>query len=188
MKKWMLVLLSVLTIALIGCGNGENSGNGENDSTPAPTKGVTGSENKNNGKTEPAGYVFEYEGTKIWMDMDASLVVNALGEPDKYFEAPSCAFEGLDKKYTYGSIEIDTYEIDGKDYVSCVYFRDDLVNTPEGICLYMTMEDMVNAYGNGYKEEFGMYVYEKDGMKLKFLVKDNEITSIEYVSTVLDAQ
>lgn len=186
MKKWLLALLCVLTVAVIGCGSGENVGEG-ND-TPAPTKGTEDSSNKNHGKSEPAGYVFEYEGTKIWMDMDASVVVNALGEPDKYFEAPSCAFEGLDKKYTYGSIEIDTYEIEGKDYVSCVYFRDDLVNTPEGICLYMTMEDMTNVYGNGYKEEFGMYVYEKDGMKLKFLVKDNEIISIEYASSVLDVE
>jgi len=75
-----------------------------------------------------------------------------------------------------------------KDYVSCVYFRDDLVTTPEGIGLYMTKEDMVKTYGENYKEEYGMYVYEKDGMKLKFLIKENEITSIEYSSNVLEIE
>ena len=39
-----------------------------------------------------------------------------------------------------------------------------------------------------YKEEFGMLVYEKDGMKLQFILEGDEITSIEYTSTVLDAQ
>lgn len=186
MKKWMLVMISVLAVALVGCGNGENPEGGDN--TPTPVNGNEESGNKNKGKSEPTGYVFEYEGVKIWMDMDASEVIAALGEADKYFEAPSCAFEGLDKQYTYGSIEIDTYELEGKDYVSGVYFRDDLVSTPEGVSLYMTMEDMTKAYGNGYKEEYGMYVYEKDGMKLKFIIKENEITSIEYSSTVLDVQ
>jgi len=180
MKKWMLLLVAVLMLA--GCANG---GNGEGNTTPAPGNHQGG---VSNGKSEPAGYVFEYEGVKIWMDMEASSVITALGEADQYFEAASCAFEGLDKKYTYGSIEIDTYELDGKDYVSCVYFRDDLVTTPEGIGLYMTKEDMVKTYGENYKEEYGMYVYEKDGMKLKFLIKENEITSIEYSSNVLEIE
>lgn len=182
MKKWMLLL--VMTLLLAGCGD---SGK-EPDGTPTPDAAGENSGNENVGRDEPAGYVFEYEGVKIWMDMEASPVIDALGEADGYFEAPSCAFEGLDKQYTYGSIEIDTYELNGKDYISCVYFRDDLVTTPEGVGLFMTKEDMVQAYGEGYTEEYGMLVYEKDGMKLKFIITENEITSIEYASTVLDVE
>ena len=60
------------------------------------------------------------------------------------------------------------------------------MSTAEGVCIGGTKQDMLNAYGDGYTEENGMLVYAKDGMKLCFIVKDDEITSIQYFSTVLD--
>jgi len=193
MKKLALVLLMALVV--IGCGK-EKAGDDVNNNQPTPVESQNnqGSETKEDGKndtnkvTEPKGYVFEYNGVKIGMDMEAAPIIFALGDADTYFEAPSCAFEGLDKTYGYGSFEIDTYEQDGKDYISTVFFCDDLIETPEGVCLFETKADMIKAYGEGFKEEFGMLVYEKDGMKLKFILEGEEITSIEYSSTVLDAQ
>ena len=120
------------------------------------------------------------------MDMEASAIIQALGEPLSVFAAASCVFEGQDKIYNYGSFELDTYELDGNDYVSCIYFRDDLVKTWEGISLFMSYEDMVGAYGEGYTEQSGAFIYEKDGMKLRFILKEGKITAIEYVSAVLD--
>lgn len=193
MKKLVLVLL--LAVVVAGCGKdktGDNAGN--NEPTTVEKQENQGSETKNDDKTdankvtEPKGYVFEYNGVKIGMDMEAAPILSALGEASSYFEAPSCAFEGLDKTYSYGSFEIDTYEQDGKDYISTVFFCDDLIETPEGVCLFETKADMIKAYGEGFKEEFGMLVYEKEGMKLKFILEGDEITSIEYSSTVLDAQ
>lgn len=188
MKKWILVL--GLALVLAGCGTEKNE-NGETDTTPTPVEQQDKQENTgstDNKTTEPKGYVFEYNGVKIGMDMEAAPIIAALGEPGSYFEAASCAFEGLDKTYSYGSFEIDTYELDGKDYISCVYFCDDLIETPEGVALFETKADMIAAYGENYTEEFGMLVYEKEGMKLKFILSDDEITSIEYSSTVLDVQ
>ena len=196
MKKLVLVLMFALVMT--GCGKDKTEDNGnENNSTVVENQNNQenqGSETKNDDKTdtnkvtEPKGYVFEYNGVKIGMDMEAAPIIAALGEADSYFEAPSCAFEGLDKTYSYGSFEIDTYEQDGKDYISTVFFCDDLIETPEGVCLFETKADMINAYGEGFKEEFGMLVYEKEGMKLKFILEGDEITSIEYSSTVLDVQ
>ena len=194
MKKLVLVLM--LALVLTGCGKENASGNANNNE-PTPVENQSslnnqGSENTDKQGTDkatgPKGYVFEYNGVKIGMDMEAAPIISALGEADSYFEAPSCAFEGLDKTYSYGSFEIDTYEQNGKDYISTVFFCDDLIETPEGVCLFETKADMINAYGEGYKEEFGMLVYEKDGMKLKFILEGDEITSIEYSSTVLDVQ
>jgi len=194
MKKLVLVLMFALVMT--GCGK-EKADDSENNSTVVENQNNQenqGSESKNNEKTdtnkvtEPKGYVFEYNGVKIGMDMEAAPIIASLGEADSYFEAPSCAFEGLDKTYSYGSFEIDTYEQDGKDYISTVFFCDDLIETPEGVCLFETKADMIKAYGEGFKEEFGMLVYEKEGMKLKFILEGDEITSIEYSSTVLDVQ
>lgn len=191
MKKLLLVLMLAMIVA--GCGK-ESGNNNATDTTPTPVErqdneGVD--ENKGseaNKVTEPKGYVFEYNGVKVGMDMEAAPIIAALGEPASYFEAPSCAFEGLDKTYSYGSFEIDTYEQDGKDYISCVFFCDDLIETTEGVALFETKADMVAAYGEGFKEEFGMLVYESEGMKLKFILDGDEITSIEYASTVLDVE
>ena len=196
MKKLVLVLMFALVMTGCGKDKTENNGN-ENNSTVVENQNNQenqGSESKNDEKTdthkvtEPKGYVFEYNGVKIGMDMEAAPILAALGEADSYFEAPSCAFEGLDKTYSYGSFEIDTYEQDGKDYISTVFFCDDLIETPEGVCLFETKADMIKAYGEGFKEEFGMLVYEKEGMKLKFILEGDEITSIEYSSTVLEVQ
>lgn len=194
MKKLVVVLL--LTLVVAGCGK-EKTGDDVSNNQPTPVENQNNQDNQgteNNDKAEtnkviePKGYVFEYNGVKIGMDMEAAPIISALGEADSYFEAPSCAFEGLDKTYGYGSFEIDTYEQDGKDYISTVFFCDDLIETPEGVCLFETKADMIKAYGEGFKEEFGMLVYEKDGMKLKFILEGDEITSIEYSSTVLDVQ
>lgn len=189
MKKLLLVLMLAFVVA--GCGK-ENAENNGTNTTPTPVEQqnnqVSEEKNETNKVTEPKGYVFEYNGVKVGMDMEAAPIIDALGEPSYYFEAPSCAFEGLDKTYSYGSFEINTYEQDGKDYICGVFFCDDLIETTEGVALDETKADMIAAYGEGYKEEYGMLVYEKEGMKLKFLLTGDEITSIEYASTVLDVE
>ena len=183
-KKYFILFGTVACTAallLAGCGGGENV-EGDGKPTNAP---VTG-QNKTQGNG--TGYLFESKGVTIGIDMEAAPILEALGEADSYFEAPSCAFEGMDKMYTYGSFEIDTYEQNGKDYISGILFKDDMVATPEGVSLFMTKADMIKAYGETYTEENGMLVYEKDSMKLKFLVEDDEITLIEYATTALEVQ
>ncbi|MBP3568551.1 MAG: hypothetical protein J6K04_05225 [Lachnospiraceae bacterium] len=191
MRKWMVLL--VCAFIFTGCGK-ENTNNGAKDATTTP---VEQQKNQDSGKndvqnadkvTEPKGYVFEYNGVKVGMDMEAAPVIEALGEANTYFEAPSCAFEGLDKTYGYDSFELDTYELDGKDYIAGIFFCDDLIETPEGVALFETKADMTAAYGENFKEEYGMLVYEKEGMKLKFILEGDEITSIEYASGALDVQ
>ena len=140
-----LVLVMMFALVLTGCGKEKTNDTGNNQPTPVEsqnTQGVTENsvtetdqkdKTETNKATEPKGYVFEYNGVKIGMDMEAAPIIAALGEADSYFEAPSCAFEGLDKTYSYGSFEIDTYEQNGKDYISTVFFCDDLIETPEGV-------------------------------------------------------
>ncbi len=190
MKKLILVLM--LAVAVAGCGKENKENNGSEDLSPTPVEQQEnqGNEEKKdtNKVTEPKGYVFEYNGVKVGMDMEADPIIAALGTDYTYFEAPSCAFEGLDKTYGYGSFEIDTYEQDGKDYICGVFLVDDLIETPEGVALFETKADMIAAYGDGYKEEYGMLVYEKEGTKIKFILEGDEITSIEYASKVLDVE
>ena len=56
---------------------------------------------------------------------------SVLGEPMHYFEAPSCAFEGMDKIYSYSGFEFTTYTKDNVDYIASIVFLDDTVTTRE---------------------------------------------------------
>lgn len=142
-------------------------------------------------KDTPTGYIFEAEtdGGKVsvWADMDMKTVLEGLGEADTYFEAASCAFEGLDKTYTYAHFQIETYPDGEIDRVSSIVFLDDLAETAEGVSIGMTKEEMESAYGTDYAADGDMAVYTKDGMHLSFLVKDGKIESVQYDSAVLDS-
>jgi len=168
MKKKLLFALAtllMLTLVLTGCGSNETD---------------------NNTSNEEKGYEFVSNGVNIPMLAQADTVLSELGEENTYFEAESCAYQGMDKIYTYNGFEVRTNEIDSKDYVTSVLLIDDSVSTPEGVALFMTKEDMTQAYGENYSEELGLYTYSKGESKLSFLIKDNEITSIEYTAVTED--
>lgn len=174
MKKWCLIWMMVMMVmTFAACGEKENAGSSSDGSAA---------------KIEPKeGYSFVYEDVAINIDALAEPIIEKLGEPASYFEAASCAFEGLDKMYTYSSVEIDTYpDEEGKDRISSIIFKDDMVETQEGVSLFETKEDMIKAYGDKYTDENGVLVYSKDGMKLCFILEGDEIISIEYRTIVLD--
>jgi hypothetical protein len=102
------------------------------------------------------------------------------GEPKNYSEVSSCAFEGLDKTYTYEHVELTTYPVDGKDKLYVIYFLDDEITTNEGIKISDSFEDMVAKYGSNYKNEGNLYTYTLGKTNLKFIIENNYITSIEY--------
>lgn len=131
-------------------------------------------------------YVFEYKGVKIAPDMNTNEFLAALGDPLHYYEVKSCAFEGMDKIYTYTSFEISTYPNGANDLVSSIYFKDDTVTTQEGAYLGMAKSDVLALYGSNYTESAGAYVYSKGGMELRFIFDGETLASIEYATTVLD--
>lgn len=168
MKK--LVVFFVAMLILVGCG----SGSGE-------TTAAAGT----NGETEETeessdAYVFQSGDVTIAMNAEAAPILEALGDYDDYFESQSCAFDGLDKQYTYGSFILNTYPMEDVDYVSSVELRDDLVSTPEGVAIGSAAEDVVEAYGE--PEEEGVYSYTKGDCTLLFVVQGGAVTSIQYTA------
>jgi hypothetical protein len=146
---------------------------------PTPTLVLKASE----AKTE--GWIFSFEGVDVAMDAAAKELIEKMPEYESVYEAPSCAFEGMDRVYNYGSFEINTYEVSGTEYISAVIFKDDLAETQEGAYIGMSLNEMEAIYGIG-KEEGNGLVYEKGGMKLRFFLKGGQITQIQYLSTILE--
>ena len=98
----------------------------------------------------------------------------------EYSEIESCAFEGLDKEYTYDHYMIATYPEGEKDKVKTVYFLDEEAQTTEGVKMGDTYEKMVEVYGENYEQLDNQYTYEKGKTQLIFLIEDNVISQIEY--------
>lgn len=176
--------VALLMIAFSGCGMLGK----QNPIVTPPAVSNTGIPTQIPEAEKAKGYLFVYGTTEIAMDMEAEEVQRTLGDVQTYFEAPSCAVEGMIRTYGYGSFEMDTYEIEGKEYIAGIYFKDDTVSTQEGAYLFMTEAQLFSIYGTSYTEETGFVVYEKDGMKLKFLLKAGEVISIQYSSGVSDVE
>lgn len=168
MKKILYVLLSALLVLTLFAGCGEAKPEQETDNT----KGTTEQ------KTE-AVFTFKLNGVEVPMDAPSADLVEKLGAYS-YFEAPSCAFQGLDKTYTYGGFTLYTYEVDKVDHVLSVVLTDDSVTTPEGVMIGSSLADVKAAYGENFTVNGGAYVYTMGKSALSFIVENDAVTSIEY--------
>ncbi len=194
MKKCVAVLLATGMIMMAGCGSSEkvierdtattSAEVSSQENTGSASEGVT--ENGSVADSAQKGYLFLYKDVTVSVDANMKPILEKLGEPVSYFEAASCAFEGLDKIYTYSDFEIDTYPQGEEDFVSAIILKNDVVTTAEGIYIGCSRDEVTAAYGTDYSEKGSMVVYEKDGMKLCFLFDNETVASIQYFSTVLD--
>lgn len=181
MKKRVIGAILVGTLLFAGCG----TSNEKTISDQSQTAGASVEETKES-TSSYEGYVFVSNGVSVEVDGDFSRFEAGLGEPANYYEAPSCAFGDLDKVYTYGGFEIDTYQTEGVDYVSAVIFLDDSVATPEGLCIGDSADKVTELYGEATAADDAQMTYEKGGMKLVILLKEGTVSTIEYLSKVLD--
>ncbi len=209
-RKRVIAIAAGAMLAVTGCGNGEKpveisteklvdisgedlagaGGEGLSGTGGQTEAGIGGEDSAGAGgqQTDPGnggGYLFAANGVSVAIDAEAGPITEQLGEPVSYFESESCAFEGLDKIYTYSGFELDTYPKGGKDYVSAVVLTDDTVSTPEGIAIGDSAEKVKEAYPGEYTEICSMLRYEKDGMTLSFVIQDEEVISIEYRTNIL---
>jgi len=188
MKKILLLLTCCAVVALAGCGGDDEK---VIDGTNTPTTGAA-QNNQNEDKqpeaTKSNGYVFTFDGIDVKIDTDAAEYVAKFGEPSSYYETPSCAFDNLDKFYTYHGFEIDTYYSNGKDLVLNVVLLDDTVSTVEGLSIGDAQDKVTTVYGEPTEKTDNSATYKKDNMKLVFIFKDGAVAAIEYKSLVLDAQ
>lgn len=172
MKKILCMMLALLlAMSMAACG-------GEGDPTTAPTTGTNTPTPAND------GYIFNYNGTAIVMHADAAPILAALGEPKTYTEEASCAFEGKDKTYFFGSFYLQTYPIGDKDYVYGVWFADDSVTTDEGVYVGMSQKEVEAAYGTAGYNGSNAFIMTKGASRLTVILTDGKVSSIQYDAVV----
>lgn len=176
MKK--LALLLAMAMLMAGCGSSTAQ------TTAAATSAAAGAQTEaESGAQQTAstdGFVFTAEGTEIAMNAEAAPILEKLGKEKSYFESASCAFEGLDKEYTYNGFVLKTYPLNDVDYVSSVTLQDDTVATPEGISIGSELADVKAAYGDSSSDTKCEYV--KGDSQLLILLENGIVTSIQYVA------
>ena len=174
MKKLLvMVLAAAMLLSLCACG--ADTSDVTDPSTPSDGN-VTPS-------TTPVGYTFTYEDYQFGVDMDMSIVLEKLGEPNDKEEMNSCAFGGKNVRYYYNSIQITTTDDQGYERIYSIYFDNDLANTEEGICAgnVSSAAQVKAAYGEpSEKSSETCLVYDKDGMFLRFNLDGDKVSTIEY--------
>jgi len=200
MKKLALFLLmavfTLTPLTLAACGNGPvadapepaapppQEAAGAASSDPAPAEPEPDDDTAPPEDDEPEGvpdFALRVSDFLIEMDQDFEYVRAALGEPLAEFSRPSCAFDGEDIVFDYPNIEISTYPVGDAHHVHTIVFKNDLVRTTEGgIRLHSSLQAVLDAYGDDYEHDSGMYTFTRGLTTLEFFVEDDMVTEIAY--------
>lgn len=178
MKKtaWIALIL-IFAMALCACGGNDAPGAG-GSSTPTAT--VSGT----NPSDTPLGYSFTYNNVTFGVGMDAAPVLEALGETKSRVVSASCAFGGNDIVYDYQSVKISTNDETGNEMIYCIELVDDQAQTQKNLKIGAAADAVTAAYGDATKTNAGGLIYEKDGMELRFLLKNGKVSSIQYLLSI----
>lgn len=166
-KTAAFCLAGILAFAMWGCEKENNSEKNSQEMTKAEIAG-------------PGKYYYEYENQKVYITQSIDEAVQILGENYEYFEAPSCASDGLDMFYYYQNLTLMANEMNGEKIVTQIYFKNDTVATPEGIRMNSPYADVVNQYGSDYKMNGTALEYAEGSTLFIIDIRDGKVASIEY--------
>lgn len=158
----ILVVTMMVALCLVGCGNKKSD---------------------ESQKSSEKAFAFTADGKTISLDQDMSEVKGMLGTEKSYSEAASCAFEGLDKTYYYGSFYVETYPDGDKDKVNMIWFADDTVSTEEGISIGDSVDKVKETYGEGKEVGANGLEYVSGNSKLTFIIDNGIVSQITYEYT-----
>jgi len=183
----LLLLSAAAALGLSACG--DDSGK-NNQTTPAAsqetatTQAVNADTKDNTDQAASASdaFTFTFKGTAIAMKADAEPILAELGECKSYNEETSCAFDGLDKTYTYTSFLLTTYPDGDKDRINSVTLRDDTVSTADGICIGDSKDKVEAAYGADAYNGVNAYIINSDNgdAQLTVILDSDKVSSIQY--------
>ena len=125
-------------------------------------------------------FYFNFMGHTLHLNQDMEDIFVFLGEPSGMRQTPSCAFDGYDKIFGFGAINVHTYPQGDEDFVQVISIRDDSVTTVNGIRLGDSLEDVIAAYGDNFTRDFDMYIFTKSDTTLSFFIEGDMVVEITY--------
>ena len=176
MKKVLIVIIAIIVIVAI-CVGVYFLTNGSKETNSPAENGVNTAEDSSENTIK-----LEYEGKD--MTPGAVFSRDIFGEEVTYSEVPSCAGQGTDKVYNYGSYEITAYQDGDQEKIYSVYFIDDQITTTEGVKKSDDSSVMFEKYGDNYEQTGNQYTYTSGNVELSFIVENDFIRSITYTLVI----
>jgi hypothetical protein len=139
----------------------------------------------NNGSEENEGasnnpFYVNYKDVKIELNKKAESVLDKLGEPKYSDNLGDCGGIGVQMKYTYDNITLNTLKEKDGEKIHKIGFLNDLVSTPKGITIGSSADDVRAAYGTPSSEENGKLTYKSGDLELEFTVKNGSVSAVNY--------
>lgn len=173
MKKIVALLLSAILLLSLAACQGE---------TPETTPNLTSPSTTAPGETDPVvntdeAFRFTLSGVELVPCADFDPTV--LPEADSVYEVPSCAIEGTDNVYNYGTVEITAYDDGTGEVIYSIYILDANTSTDEGLYLGDDLAMVESIYGTDYTRDGSQITYRKGSTLLVLLMEDEFVSSIE---------
>lgn len=180
MKQYIPFLLACL-LCLTGCGRNEVDPELVITCAPKEENQVFAAQPAETSQSQTAALtnvVFSVNGVDLIPGdpFDPSL----LPQPKSVYEVPSCAIEGTDNLYNYGTFELTAFDDGTGEVIYSILLLDPNITTNEGLALGDTGETVTELYGNGYIQEGTARVYPLGSGNLYILLQKNSVVSIEY--------
>jgi len=171
----MLLMLSVL-VCLAACETEPAQTSQPTESAKTPATEATVPALQDTVPAAPETYSFPIGDVELVPG--AAFDAAALPEPVSVYQVPSCAIEGMDNVYSYGSYEITAFSDGKSESVYSIFLMEPDVATPEGLALGDEMAKAANLYGE-YKEEGTAWVFTRQNTQLWVIGQDGVVISIE---------
>lgn len=189
MKKLFSVLLALtLLVSLAACGGTAEAPEVNNDpgSNAAPQQTQAPEVPQQTQAPEQAAVnnvVYSFTAGDVTLTPGTAFDAAALPEPEMVYQVPSCAFEGTDNVYGYGTFEVTAFEEGNGEFIYSVYLLDPNQPTAEGLALGDDASKITQLYGENYALDDNQYTYFGKGTQLVIIVNGDFVASIEYRMT-----
>lgn len=168
MKKLFAIILAVFIVATFAaCCEAKSAGDtGISDGGDTPAA------------TDTKGYAFTFSGVKLYVGEEFN--ATSLPEAQSVSQTPSCAIDGTDDVYNYGTFELTVFNDGSKGVIYSIYILDANTPTDEGLYLGDDLTHLETIYGIEYVRNGDEVVFQKGESKLIFILQDDIIISIEF--------
>lgn len=133
-------------------------------------------------KQEEEMYSFVVNDVVITPGAEAEDIIAKLGEPNSFYEAPSCVFSGKDKVYSFSGFDVNTAPYKGKEVIVGVFFNEDgEAKTAKGIGIGSSLQEVKDNYGEPQKENTGQMIWENEEVEFSIVAINDEVTAVSYL-------
>lgn len=143
-------------------------------------EGNEGKDNNGVANTSNNPFYAVYKNVRIELDKKADDVIEKLGEAKYKDNLGDCGGIGVQMKYTYDDITVNTLKENDGEFIHKIAFITDVVSTPKGISIGSSESEVKAAYGSPTSSENGKMIYKSNDLELEFAVKDGTVSAVNY--------